>query len=323
MALSAGALVPLEAAKVYAGLRGTTSRDDQMETAIEDASAMALHEGLGGRRGIYHGPVESYTTILSGHTIALGASVPVATGTPDSAGRTIVVRKTDADRSITAGTLTVTQASPALVETFDLASGDELHGAKFFTGAVTLALAGVVGAGSGDTLDVGTSAGYTELYSPNGCSALIRPIEYPVLSVAAVHEDPITRAFGPDTLLVAGTDFELRGQDTISRAIARVLAGRDIPWRAGRRGVQARMSAGWRGTAGVPRSVRGVVLELAAWFNAFSDGKSWGTTDRQDGTGNVTYSGPPRLTDELGARLSGEHRSELMPTAERGWSEVA
>lgn len=321
MALPDNAHATLAELKVFMPRDGAKADELlRMETALGRASAMVDGEGLGGRRTVYRGPVSSYNDIAAAQTIANGTSTVTIAGAPNSAGRTLVVRKTDPDRGITAGILTVSQASPVLTETFDLSLGDVLHGIRFFTGAVTAALTGVAGAGSGDTLEIGTSEGYSEFYSPCAGAKIIKPREWPVRNYR-LYEDA-DRVFGVDTLLVAGTDYELRNAESILRAFARLSDGADSTWLAGTRTQKGFMSAGYRGTGEVPQKIKGVTLELAAWMLQRTTGM-FGLTSNTDGMGSRSVSGPPILTTGMKADLGEFYRSEVMPTAERGWSEVA
>ena len=321
MALPDNALVTLAELKEFIPVEGT-GKDSVLERAIGRASAAIEGEGAGGRRLVYRGPVEDDDNIMASATLANGASTPAIAAQPNSAGRTLVVTRVDADRGLTAGTLTVTGTVGGVAgttEAFDLTQSEVLHGVKFFTAISALALAGVAGAGNGDTLKIGTSAGYTELYSPSGGQSEVRPEQWPVRSVVQVHES-YDRVFDATTLLVVTTDYELRNQGTIRRAIARLDGGLDSTWTAGHRVVQARLSAGYKGPAEVPQKIRGVCCELAAWL--FTR-KEYGLTSTSDGLGSRSFSGPPMLTAGMKAELGEFYRAELLPTCERAWTEVA
>lgn len=287
-----------------------------LEEALAWASLEVNTSGLGGRKLVYVGPVESYVSIVSAQTITNGSSTPTVAGPPSSEGRTLIVRKTDPDRSISAGLVTITQASPALVETFDLTKGDEIHGIEFFTSDVTVALSGVVGAGAGDTLDVGTSTGLIELYSPKFYACEIRPLQWPIRRVHKVWEDSL-HTFGDSTVIAAGTGYEIRNPSSIRRALARLSgAGIDSSWIAGRRVIKDQLSAGHKGTAEVPAQAKAVTLELAAWYFQWITGKKFGLQSVSDAAGNRTFSGPPALTSFMKERLGTEYRYEVDPTAE-------
>ena len=312
MSLRAEVYATLAELDRFASTAGT-GKLDLKEEALAWASLEV--EGPAGldRKGIYRGPVESYDSVVSAVAIANGAVAVDAA--PNSAGRTLIVRKTDADRSITAGILTVTQANPALVETFDLSKGDEIHGIEFFTAAVTAALSGVSGAGAGDVLDVGTSAGLVELYSPRAGQVEIRPRQWPIRRVHKLWES-YDRIFTDPTKLVAGTDYELRNTDSIRRAIARLSSGQDSSWISGRRVIKGQLSLGWKGNGEVPFNVKAVVLDLAAWWFGWATGKRFGLQSETDASGTRTYSGPPMITEGMRARLGGEIRTEVDPTGE-------
>ncbi len=321
MALPALAMASLAELKSYMGGITGIEADSRLEDCLVRASVDIEGQGLGGRRGVYRGPVESYTSVVNGQAIVASGALTIA-GAPDSAGRTLIVRKTDTDRSLTAGTLTISQAAPVLRETFDLTLAIVQHGVKVFTAAVTATLSGCVGMNTGDTIDVGASAGYTEFYSPCPDESEITPLEWPLQYVADLRED-YARLFGTATALVEGTSFELRNNASIKRRIARISGSFDWAWQYGRRTVRARLSAGWAGIANVPQSVKSVCLELAAWHFQYSDRKEFGLTSRSDDLGSVTRSGPPMLTPGMLNRLAPEWRGEFVTTAERGWVEAA
>jgi hypothetical protein len=313
LSLPAHALITLQDLKDYIPLNGS-EKDSELERFIGLASSQIEGQGVRYRRLVYRGPVESYVSIVSGAVMANGALA--LAGAPAAAGRTIVVRKNDPDRGLAAGTLTISQAAPVLSETFDLTTGDELHGTKFFTAAVTATLSGVNGAGVNDTIDVGTSEGYTEYYSPSG--NILEPLEWPVRSVI-VHEDQ-SRLYPVGTLLVLGTNYELRGDRSIARLAS---AGQDQSWASGSRSVRVRMSAGYKGTGEVPESIKGVCRELAAWYYQHADRKQYGLQSNTDAMGSRSFTGPPILTDGMKAVLQEFWRPDRYDTAERGWSEVA
>lgn len=323
MALPSNAQVTLAELKDYIPKAGG-AQDDFLERMIGRASASIEAEGLRFRRAVYRGPVEDDDNIMASATIANGASAPAIAGQPSSAGRTLVVTKTDPDRGITAGILTVTGTVggiPGSTETFDLTQGNELHGVRFFTAISGLALSGVTGAGAGDALKVGTSAGYTELFSPCGRSE-IHPLEWPIRNVVQVHES-YDRLFDATTLLTVTTHYELRNAGTVRRALARVDGSTDIAWASGRRVVQARLSAGYKGPGEVPVKIKGVCLELAAWHAQHADRHEYGLSSRSDALGSVTRTGPPMLTQGMKAELSEFCRAEIEPTAERAWQDEA
>ena len=316
--LPAFAQITLAELKRHIPVAGS-GKDQELEDAIALASQDIEEEGLGGRRVVYRGPVESYVSIVAAAAIANSAALTIV-GPPNSAGRTLVVRKTDPDRSLAAGLLTVTQASPALVETFDLLSGDELHGTKFFTAAVTAALTNCSG-GSSDTIDVGTSPAYTELYSPYGGSEVI-PIEWPIQTVHEVNED-LNRVFGASTALTVATQYEIREPSSVRRRIARISNLTDFAFYSGYRVVRGRMSAGYRTQAKVPPKIKGVCKELAAWYYQHSEKQQYGLQSTSDPTGSRSFTGPPMLTKGMLDRLAAYLRPEFDITGERDWDTEA
>jgi hypothetical protein len=321
MALPSNALISLAELKDYIPVTGT-GKDTELERTIGRASSVVEGQGVRYRRLVYRGPIEDDDNIMAVATLANGTSAPAIAGQPNSAGRTLVVKRVGG-RELTRGTLTVTGTVGGVVgvtEVFDLMAGDELHGVKFFTAISLLGLAGVAGARASDTLQIGTSPGYTELYSPYGHE--IRPENWPLRSVAAVHEDS-SRVFGVDTLLVAGTDYELRNEWSELRSIARLSGGDYTSWSGGEWVVKARLSAGYRTQAEVPAPIKGVCLELAKWYFQHSEKEQAGLSSVSDGLGSRSFSGPPILTDGMLADLSGYKRREFLPTARRAWVEAA
>lgn len=319
MALVSYAQVTLAELKRFITAKGNV-KDQELEDAIALASQDTEDEGLGGRRVVYRGPIEDTDNIMASATLVNGDSTPAIAGQPDSAGRTLVVIKTDADRGLTSGTLTVTgtvDGSAGTTEAFDLTDGDELHGVKFFTAVSGLALTGVTGSGSGDTLQIGTSPGYTELFNPCDTS-VITPLEWPIQNVAEVNED-LNRTFGTSTALTT-SQYEIREPYSARRRIARVSGGLDFPFYTGYRVVRVRYSAGYRTAASVPAKIKAVCQELAAWYFQHADRKQFGLTSSTDDRGSRTFSGPPVITSGLRGRLAAYVRPDFFVTAERDFS---
>jgi hypothetical protein len=323
VALAAHAQVSLAELKEYLGETGS-GEDANLERAIMRASGLVEAEGVGGRRLIYRGPVEDDDNIVASAAIADGALTVAAS--PNSAGRTLVVTKTDADRSVTAATLTMTGTvggTAGETEAFDLSLADVQHGVKFFTAVSAAAITVTAGAQAIDTVKVGTSEGYTELFSPSGTGILICPVEWPIQNVINVNEDA-DRVFAAATDLVEDTDFEIRNRSSIRRALARIDDSLDFAWIAGRRVIRVRYSAGYKTSAAVPEQIKGVCLELAAWYHQHTTRKEFGLSTRSDGIGSVTRSGPPMLTTGMRAALGSYWRAEAGITAERDFDlEVA
>jgi hypothetical protein len=318
--LPAFAQISLAELKRYANVAGS-GKDQELEDAIALASQDIEEEGLGGRRVVYRGPVEDDDNIMAAAALANGPSFPSIAGQPNSAGRTLVVKRVDADRGLTGGTLTVTGTVGGVAgttEVFDLTAGDELHGLKFFTAISGLSLAGVAGSGAGDTLQIGTSPGYTELYSPSGGSEII-PLDWPIQNVVEINED-LNGVFGVTTALVAGTQYEIREPFSVRRRIARVSNLTDYAFYPGYRVVRGRMSAGYRTQAKVPPKIKGVCKELAAWYYQHSEKREFGMQNVSDGLGGRSFSGPPLLTDGMKNRLAAYLRPEFDATAERDFA---
>lgn len=319
MALPAYAQATIAEFKRFAMFTGT-DRDDAIEEAIARASLDVEEEGLGGRRVVYRGPIEDDNNIVASADLTNTPVLTVA-GQPNSAGRTLIVTKTDTLRVLTAGTLTVTGTvggTVGVTEVFDLMAGNELHGIKFFTAVSAAALTDVAPASGTKTIKVGTSEGYTEFYSPNEC-AEVTPIEWPLQNVHEVAED-INRVFGSTTVLTVTTQYEVRNPSTVRRRIVRVSNFTEFPFYSGYRVVRARMSAGYRTSASVPQKIKGVCLELAAWHFSHSESKQFGLSSVSDGMGSRSFSGPPVVTAGMKDRLATYLRSEFCLTGERDFA---
>jgi hypothetical protein len=325
MALPAYAQVTLAEFKRYAPLM-STGKDTECEEAIARASLRVEQEGLGGRRVVYRGPaeVEGAGNIVASRTLADETVPGGALTQPSSEGRTLIVTVTDADRSVTAGTVTVTGTVggvAAQTEVFDLAAGGLVqHGVKFFT-AISSIVVAVTNEGAGDTLKIGSSVGMTEFYSPyGGCSEVV-PIEWPILYVAELRED-VSRTFPASSALTEGTHFEIRRRSTNQRALARISGAISFPFYSGYRVVRGRMSCGYRSAAAVPQAIKDVCLHLGAWDLFHSLGRQYGLSSVSDAAGNRSFSGPPMLTTGMKEALDAYRRPEFGLTAERDFDLV-
>jgi len=305
MALPTHALVTLAELKSFMPTQGT-SKDPQLERAIDCASRDIEEDGVGGRRLRWRAPTEDDDAIYSG---AWATGTPAPSAQPSSARFLVVTFPAAAS----AGTITVTGTVGGVAgetEAFDVANGLLQYGLKPFTAVSAQAIVGAAGAG---TVKVGVSLGYVELYSPNGC-AEVTPIEWPIRYVAELNED-LSRAFASTTALAA-TQYEIREASSVRRRIARVSGHLDFPFYSGSRVVKARLSAGYRTTADVPSKIKGVCLELAAWYFQHSEGKEYGMASHTDALGTITRTGPPMLTFGMKDRLSAYLRAEFESSAQ-------
>lgn len=276
-------LITLAELKRYVPSVGT-AKDTELREAIARASAAV--EGYLDRRLVFRAPTESATSIRSSTAWSDGS--PAATGQP-SAARTLVVSWTAA----TAGALTVTgtvDGATGQTETFDIVNSladRVLYGVKFFTAVSGLTIVGATGGGN---VTVGTSLGYLGYFNSCG-DVYLRPRQRPIRYVGEINED-VSRVFGASTALVQGVDFEVRE----GRRLARIYAGLDFSWLAGRRVVKGRTSAGYFTVANVPVKLKLVCARRAAWDFSWSEGRNHGLTVVSDASGNRSFSGPPMFT---------------------------
>lgn len=279
-------------------------------------------EGYLGRRIVFRAPTEDDDAIVA-DTALDGATTLTLVGTSITGGRTLVVTVTDADYSLTAGTLTVTGTvggTAGVTEVFDLTGGYSstfgasgllvFYGVKFFTAISAAAVSGETGATtSSDRIKVGTSLGYVDYFSP--CSGAPRPADlwlpdWPVKNVHQVYEST-ARTYDSDSLLVEGTDFVVAGSDVarpygVLRRTADATSGLQS-WDSGYRAVKATWSGGFFGTANVPSDLKTVAMQLAKLYYDAEGRSELGLTTRGDATGSWTRSYPPGLTREHRAVL--------------------
>jgi hypothetical protein len=188
-------------------------------------------------------------------------------------------------------------------ESFDLLTGAHVqHGVKFFTAVSGISITGAVGVG---TLKIGTSLGYVEYHSPRPASGELSTLEWPIRNTVEVHED-FDLVYGSTTALVLGTTYEVRRR----RVLARISNRLSYPFLCGYRVVRARYSAGFKGAAEVPSTIKAVCLELAAWAFVYAQHREYGRTSVSDATGSWAVGGPPMLTSGMRSRLGTYLRDE-------------
>lgn len=297
------ALCSLARLKADFGITGA-GKDAVLESAINQASREI--EAFLGRRIVFRAPTEDADAIVTAATLATGS---LALAGQPSSGRCLVVTVTDADRSLTAGTLVVTgtvAGAAGVTETFDLARGPVLYGVKFFTAVSAAAVSGLAGNATGDTVQIGTSLGYVDYYTPSA-DDLLPLVDWPVRQVLTLHEDP-DRAYAAAALLAEGADYLLAGAE-IGRhrgALQRISGSQPALWYPSLRAVKVVHSAGYFTRATVPDEIAARASRLAKLY--FDDGQR-GTLNISGGSdpfGNRTFYGRPGLDRESMAALSAE-----------------
>ena len=315
MALPAYALATVSdlRSEVSAGSGGA---DTLLERIIRRVSRRTENRVLRGRRVIYRAPIEVAALVVAS---ILPANGGLAIANQPGGARTLAITITDADRSITAGTLTVTGTVDGVAgqtETFDLGAGvSELHGVKFFTAVSAAAIAGLVGAVDPDRIQVGTSKGYIEYFSPRGCVRQLRSIDWPIQYVAEVNED-LARLYAAGTALVAGSDYLLNARDGELTRLCPGTYGEGF-WTYGPRTVRMTSSAGYAGLASVPEDITGFVLEAsAAVFREITDRRQGVTDESNQITGHVARA-IARITDDMAEDLAEYRAARYAPLPER------
>jgi hypothetical protein len=304
------ALVTLAELKAFLPVEDT-GQDAQLERSIERASLVV--ENYLDRRLIYRAPpeVEGSANIVAATAVANGALV--VANQPNAAGRTLILTLNDADRSVTAGTVTVTgtvAGVAGVTEVFDLADGPWQHGVKFFTAISGIVVAGLGGTFVGDTLKVGSSVGYVEYHTLRkgvfGVTDLIT-IERPLRQVLEVNED-LTLTFGTGTRLTVTTDYTLAVSGGVIR---RVYANLPRGWYTSYRSVRVTYSAGYAGRANVPADIKYEAMRLAGLLFFEAQQKRIGVSSVSDGTGSTTRFGAASLTAAAQEALAPYMRAEI------------
>jgi hypothetical protein len=294
---------------------GGSSRDPMLRTWITVASRILENEL--GRRLVYRAPLEVATgdNIVVDGALANGALA--LAGQPNSAGRNVVVTILDANRSLTAGQLTVTGTVAGVVgvtEIFDLAAFVQqsfdasgflrLYGTKFFTAISGASIANAAGNDGADKIRVGTSLGYVEYHTPRRGDCELWSLEWPVLSVLEINEDT-SRSYGSGTKLTLSTDYVL---DLSEGKFTRVAGQLPFYWLSSWRSQRLVYSAGYANALTVPEDVKDICRRLVVLLFQEVDKGRIGISGASDPGGNWTRFGPSKLTSEMRDQLEAYRR---------------
>jgi hypothetical protein len=320
MSLQPYALASLSDFKDTLG-KGGTAKDDVIDRAINTASR--LIEAELGRRLRYRAPEEvaGGANVVAAVALTNTTSTSLTIAAQPSAARTLIITITDTDRSVKAGTVTVTGTvgGSSTTEVFDLADcQSRYHGRKFFTAVASVVTLNVTGASSADTIAVGTSLGMVEYHDPR-CSSRIRLRESPVYSIAEIYEDS-NLDYASTDLLTVTTDYQF----SVAGEVTRVdTDGHPQAFESGYRAVKVRYSAGYGALSTVPPDIKDLCLRVAgAKVMEFERG-SLGMSSVSDAQGNFTRLGST-LTRDQRDELAEYRRSDIFTTtAERDFDEEA
>jgi hypothetical protein len=325
MGLAPHALITLsELTASYVPTEGIPGADvlARRERAINAASAII--EDFLDRRLVYRAPPEATANIVAEVTLVAAAALTVA-AQPTSPGRTLVVTKTDADRSLTAGLVTITGTVAGVAgttEVFDLGLGPVLHGCKFFTAISGIACSGLVNAQTGDTIKIGSSQGYVEYHSPGSGYEWLWTYEWPVYQVLYCNEDITgTRTFATSTDVIQNSTSGGFGGFVLTSSprsrLERTWGAYLSTWSQGRRSVKLIYSAGYFTSAKVPDEIKDVAGQLAALLDRVAAKGQIGVSSQGDSTGNYVRFGPAALTKEMVDQLTGNQRGRFHETGVR------
>lgn len=312
--MSSRDIITLADLKAYVPIVGT-GRDAVLDRFISAASR-TIETDLG-RRIVYRAPaeVEGAANIVASVAIANGALSIAAQ--PSSDGRTLIVTVTDANRSLTAGLLTVTGTVggvAGVVRTFDLTVSAH-HGLDFFSAISAAVISGAQGQDAADTIKVGSSIGYVDYHTPD-CTSELPSLEWPVRTVNELNEDS-GRAFGASTKL-SGTGYLVKRASN-GDWLVRLSSNQPIPWVGGWRSVKQVYSAGYS-VANVPEDIKDVCRRLVAILYQEVDKGRIGLSGGADATGNWQRFARAALAAEMRQQLDVYRRSRFgSDTAERDY----
>jgi hypothetical protein len=323
-------MVTLAELRPWAKVTGTGG-----DTLLEMCAGVATKgiESFLDRRVVFRAPAE----VSGGANIVASVAITNATltiaGQPNAAGRTHIVTVTDADKSITAGLVTITGTVGGVAgttEVFDLTNGLTQYGVKFFTAITSIVVSGLVGNTGADFIKVGSSLGYVEYhfrddtyghgYSGYGygygsypCRGDLWTRERPIINILEVNEDP-NRVYGSTTKLVEGTDFIVSRNDG---RLLRWTGTGPTAWPYGQRIVRNTYSAGYFTAANVPMDIKEVCLSLAD--RIYKERGREGEMSHSDSLGTVTRFSPAFLTAPMREQLMPYRRPIYDPSQSAEW----
>jgi hypothetical protein len=259
--------------------------------------------------------VESLVSVVASVLPAVGTLTVVPAATPLPAPRTLVVDITDADNSITAGTLTVsgTVAGASVSRTFDLTRGGRQHGTDFWTSIASATIAGLTGGTGADRISIGTSEGYLEYHTLPAAAESFELLDRPLAHLLTVHESS-QHVWDSSTLLVEGTDY---ATSKSNGRVTRLSSGDLYVWDYGWRTIRVAYSAGYS-SAAVPEDLKLACLELAALIWKQQDLKTYGVSGMANELGNWTRYKPVEIAADLASKLEQYRRTGFgVPTGDR------
>jgi hypothetical protein len=280
------------------------------------------------RRIVFRAPPEVSGAANIVASVAVTNATLTIAAQPNAAGRTFIVTVTDADKTITAGLVTVTGTVGGVVgttEVFDLTAGLTQYGVKFFTAITSIVVSGLVGNTGADFIKVGSSLGYVEYhfrddiyasgygYEAAACRGDLWTRERPIINVLELNEDP-NRAYAAATKLVEGTDFIINRNDG---RLLRWSGNSPTAWPYGQRVIRNTYSAGYFTAANVPLDIKEVCLSLAD--RIYKERGREGEMSHSDSLGTVTRFSPAFLTTPMREQLMPYRRPIYDPSMSAEW----
>lgn len=147
------------------------------------------------------------------------------------------------------------------------------------------------------------------------CTANLRTLEWPIISVTGVYEDTaVPRTYS--SALVSGTDYEVIKPKGLIRRLCGG-AGATMPWATAHRAVKVVYTAGYTSTSAVPERIKAVALRYVSLIWSEASRGDFGMYGRSDALGNYTRYATPKLTAEMAGALTNERRHAFWLSGER------
>lgn len=310
--LAPWAHITLEEFKGECAINPTDTSNDAQNTGIIN-SVSSLIERYTGTRLMYRGIPDSPNddNIVASVAIADGALTIAAQ--PLAPCRTPIVTITDADDSITAGTLTITGLDAdgnAQVERVDLPTvGRIWRGMKAYSSFTSFVLSGTAGVTAVvDKIKVGSASPYYEYHTILKARSEVFTLEAPVHQSIFLHEDSNREYSQSHARLILDTDYIV---DKAAGRLKRVTGSVPLDFLSGVRVLRHVYTAGFLDDGrknNVPGDLKRVCAQLCAFFWREIERKNQGVSDRIDMSAAVTRFANHMLT---GSHLNREQRAEL------------
>lgn len=157
-----------------------------------------------------------------------------------------------------------------------------------------------------------TRGSITEYHSFHTADSDLYTRQWPIISVASVHED-LDRVYGSGDLLTVNTDYIVVNPiGKLQRIIS--STGGEQSWLNGFRAIKVVYQAGYADRDAVPEAIKDVALRHAVSVAKPIIRKNQGLAEVTDAMGRLVVAGPPILTSGMKADLAHYRRYTGMGT---------